>query len=144
MASLLPDLHGTALDGTDLIFPRDLPPMATVLLFGYQHEARVDLTLWKRALDAAGIPWMSLPVAQEGTPAEALARISLAMKHHSAERDWERTIMVHEGGTALLMTTGWVPDAWAKVLLVDGDGEVLFHHAGPYSDDAVETLTLSL
>ncbi|MBI3131802.1 MAG: hypothetical protein HYZ13_10795 [Acidobacteria bacterium] len=144
MASLLPDLHGTALDGTALVFPRDLPPMATVLLFGYQHEARQDLGLWKRALDAAGIPWMSLPVAQEGTPPEALERIALAMKQHSAERDWAHTILVHEGGTALLMATGWVPDAFAKVLLVDGDGEVLYHHAGPYSDEAVERLTASL
>ncbi|HJV21050.1 MAG TPA: hypothetical protein VJ570_00070 [Holophagaceae bacterium] len=141
MASLLPDLHGTALDGTALVLPRDLPPMATVLLFGYQHEARQDIGLWKRALDAAGIPWMSLPVAQEGTPAEALEGIAAAMRHHAPERDWGHTVMVHEGGTALLMATGWVPDAFAKVLLVDGDGEVLFHHGGPCTDAAVEGLT---
>lgn len=141
MSTQLPDLQGTALDGTALVLPRDLPPMATVLLIGFQHEARQDIGLWKRALDAAGIPWMSLPVAQEGTPPEALERISLAMKHHAAERDWERTVMVHAGGTGLLMAFGWVPDALAKVVLVEGDGTVLASHAGPYSDAAVEALT---
>ncbi len=141
MTSLLPDLHGTALDGTVLVLPRDLPPMATVLLFGFQHEARQDVGLWKRALDAAGIPWMSLPVAQEGTRVEALQGIATAMKHHAPERDWAHTVLVHEGGTALLMATGWVPDAFAKVLLVDGDGEVLYHHGGPCTDAAVEALT---
>ncbi len=118
--------------------------MATVLLFGFQHEARQDLGAWKRALDAAGLPWMSLPVAQEGTDPEALASIAKAMKHHAPERDWERTILVHAGGTALLMAFGWVPDLFAKVLLVEGDGTVLYQHGGPYSDGAVEALTAVL
>lgn len=141
MASVLPDLLGTALDGTLQRLPAELPPMATVLLFGFQHEARKDLGLWKRALDAAGLPWMSLPVVQDGTDPASLQGVVNAMKQHAPERDWERTVMVHEGGTGLLMAFGWVPDALAKVVLVEGDGTVLATHAGPYSDAAVEALT---
>jgi len=141
MASLLPDLTGTALDGTTLRLPAELPPMATVLLFGFQHEARQDLGLWKRALDGAGLPWMSLPVVQDGTDPASLTGVIQAMKHHAPERDWGHTVMVHAGGTALLMAFGWVPDALAKVVLVEPDGTVLASHAGPYSDAAVEALT---
>ncbi len=140
----LPDLLGTALDGASLRLPSDLPPMATVLLFGYQHEARQDVGAWKRALDAAGLPWMSLPVVQDGTDPASLAGVVQAMKHHAPERDWGHTVLVHEGGTALLMAFGWVPDATAKVLLVEADGTVLARHAGPYSDAAVEALTSAL
>ena len=141
MTQTLPTLTGTALDGTTLRLPAELPPMATVLLFGFQHEARADVGAWKRALDGAGLPWMSLPVVQEGTDPASLSGVIQAMKHHAPERDWGHTVLVHEGGTGLLLAFGWVPDASAKVVLVEPDGTVLASHAGPYSDAAVEALT---
>ncbi len=140
MATLLPELRGRALDGQGMTLPAELPPMAVVLIVGLRHEARLDVGQWKRALDAAGVPWISLAVSPEELPAEAMTPIAEAMRARLAESLWSHTVQIHAGGPKLLETFGWVADEFAKVLLVENDGTVLFSHAGPFSEAAEEAL----
>jgi hypothetical protein len=136
----LPELRGRALDGQAMNLPADLPPMAVVLIVGLSHEARMDVGHWKRALDAAGVPWISLAVSPEEMPAEAMKPIAEAMRARLAESLWSHSVQIHSGGPKLLEAFGWEADPMAKVLLVESDGTVLFSHAGPFSEAAEEAL----
>lgn len=136
----LPTLLGTALDGQSIMLPKDLPPMEVVALIGFTHQARVDVQHWKRVLDAAGVPWISLPTSPADIDPAAMAPILAAMKPHVAESLWSRTIQIHAGGGGLLQTFGWEVNDVAKVVLVDPDGTVNWSHGGPYSEGAWESL----
>lgn len=134
----LPLLQGTGLSGQPVAFPRDLPPIPTVLIISFQEDSRVDAKAWKRALDAAGVPWMSLPTLPEDVAQiEALDEVPGPM---ADEGLWTRTVMIHTGGPALLATFGWTADLSAKVLLVLDDATVLYAHGGPFSDEAAAAL----
>jgi hypothetical protein len=137
----LPPLQGIDLSGRPVIFPQDLPPIPTVLLIAFQEDSRPDVKAWKRALDAAGVPWMSLPTSPEDVPQiEALDDGPGAPKGQGSEDLWTRTVMIHTGGPALLSTFGWAADLTAKVLLVLDDATVLFAHGGPFSEEAATAL----
>lgn len=139
----LPTLAGTDLSGAALEFPRDLPDFPTVLLLGFQHDARQDVNAWKRALDAAGVPWMSLPTPPSDVDPSAMAGAAAAMRGHAPEAAWARTVLIHAGGAALLEAFGWTPDLLAKVLLVH-DAEVVHAHAGPFTPEAADALLAAL
>ena len=140
MSHHLPPLQGTDLAGNPVAFPKDLPAVPTVLLFGFQHDSRADVKAWKRALDGAGVPWMSLPTSPENVLAEEVGDVAEAMKSQAPEAAWARTVLVQTGGPDLLKAFGWQPDLCAKVVLVLEDGSVLFAHSGPFSDEAVTAL----
>lgn len=144
MSNPLPLLEGTDLSGKPVAFPQDLPPVPTVLIFGFQHESRQDVNAWKRALDAAGVPWISLPTPPENVPAQAVQGAAAAMKAHAPEGSWNRIVLVTTGGPDLLQGFGWSPDLLAKVLLVEEGGAVLYAHGGPFSDEAVGELLAAL
>lgn len=144
MSQPLPFLQGTDLAGNSVAFPQDLPPIPTALLIGFQHDARQDVNAWKRALDAAGVPWMSLPTPPENVAPLAVAGAKAAMKAHAPEAVWMRTALLHTGGPELLTTFGWLPDLSAKVLLVQDGGAVVFAHGGPFSDAAAATLLAAI
>lgn len=140
MSAILPALQGTDLSGNAVAFPRDLPLVPTVLIFGFQHDSRQDVNAWKRALDGAGVPWMSLPTPPENVPPQAVAGAAAAMKAHAPEGSWSRTVLINVGGPELLSTFGWTADLTAKVLLVLDDGTVLYTHGGPFTDQAAAAL----
>lgn len=144
MVAHLPELHGTSLAGAALVYPRDLPPMTTVMLFGFRHESRVDVQHWKRILDSAGIPWLSLPTLAAPLPEGALEGVAQAMRAHVPENFWSRTVQIHQGGVALLDAYEWHLDDHAKVLLVHPDGSVAWTHGGPCSEEAWEALRMAL
>lgn len=138
--STLPQLVGVDLSGRMVAYPEDLPPVPTVLVIGFQHDSRQDVNQWKRALDAAGVPWISLPTPPHDLPPAALEGAAAAMKAHAPEGAWARTVLVHTGGSDLLRAFGWEADLLAKVLLVEGDGTILHAHGGPFSDEAAAAL----
>lgn len=114
--------------------------MIVALIVGLSHEARRDVGQWKRALDAAGVPWLSLAVAPEDIPIEAMAPIVEAMRAKVPESLWSHIVQIHAGGPGLLKAFGWSADDHAKVLLLESDGTVLFAHGGPFSEDAEQAL----
>lgn len=144
MSAQLPSIQGADLAGNPVTFPQDLPPIPTVLLIGFQHDSRQDVNAWKRALDSAGVPWMSLPTPPVDVSPQAAAGAAAAMKSHAPEGAWTRTILVEKGGPDLLAAFGWTPDHSAKVLLIGDEGAVLFAHGGPFSEDAASALLAAI
>jgi hypothetical protein len=142
--TMLPTLLGRALDGQVVSYPADLPAMAAVLIIGLRHDARLEVGQWKRVLDAAGVPWISLAVSPEELPPEAMTPIAEAMRSRLTESLWSHIVQVHSGGPALLQAFGWEVDEHAKVLLVEGDGTVLHAHGGPLTEAAEQALMAAL
>lgn len=112
-----------------------------VLVFGFQHGARRDVGTWKRALAEAGADFLSVPIASENQPADALESVAHAMRAHVPAAAWDGVLQVHEGGPALLQTFGWSADFDAKVLVTDRTGAVFASHGvGPFTPTALQAM----
>jgi hypothetical protein len=134
-------LHGTSLAGRPHRFPEDLPETPVALVFGFAHEARLDVRAWKEALAAAALPFLSCPATVDDLPARALAGVAEAMKAHVPEAGWDGIVSIHKGGRALLKEMHWHPDAHAKVIVSDRSGRILASHgSGPFSEAAFNAL----
>jgi len=138
---LLPPLRGFRLSGTAVEIPSGLPPGKTVLVFGFQHGARRDVGVWKRALTEAGADFLSVPIASQDQPASALESVAHAMRAHVPAAAWDGVLQIHEGGPALLRIFGWSPDLDAKVLVTDRTGVVFASHGeGPFTSSALQAV----
>lgn len=141
----LPPLRGTTLSGRSVRFPQDLPETPVALIFGFAHEARHDVGHWKRALEAHGLPFLSLPATVDDVPARALAGVAEAMKAHVPAAAWESIIQIHHGGGALAEAMGWLHDPHAKVLVTDRGGLIHASHGnGAFQEEALEVVRHAL
>ncbi|MFN7958807.1 MAG: hypothetical protein U0P46_10880 [Holophagaceae bacterium] len=134
----LPPLEGTTLSGRRVRFPEDLPDVGTVLVIGFAHGARHDVSAWKSALTARGIAFLSLPTAERDTTPESMASVGEAMRAHVPGEAWEQVVQIHGGGEALKQAFGWQADVFAKLLRVTREGGVRSRHdEGPFSEEAL-------
>lgn len=141
----LPHLFGTSLSGKAWRYPLDLPDRPVALVFGFAHEARGDVGRWKRALEARGLPWLSLPCTVDDVPPHALDAVADSMRAHVPEAERDRILLVHRGGGALMERLGWRHDAHAKVLVADVRGDLLASHGhGAFTDEALEVVAHAL
>jgi hypothetical protein len=141
MPTPLPHLEGAALSGRAVRFPADLPGHALVLIVGFTHGARGDVGAWKAALEARGIPFLSLPVAAVDQAPVDMMQVGRAMRSHLPREAWDGVIQIHKGGEALRLAFGWKPDGFAKLLRISPEGLVAASHdAGPFSPEALEAL----
>lgn len=141
---LLP-LRGTTLSGRAVRFPQDLPESPVALILGFAHEARHDVGRWKRALEALGLPFLSLPTTVDDVPARAMAGVAEAMKAHVPAGAWEGIIQIHHGGGALADDMGWLHDPHAKVLVTDRQGLIHASHGnGEFSEEALALIRHAL
>ena len=138
---LLPPLRGFKLSGIAVEIPSGLPSGKTALIFGFQHGARRDVGVWKRALAEAGADFLSVPIASNDQPASALESVALAMRAHVPAASWNGVLQIHEGGPALLQAFGWSADLDAKVLVTDSTGMVFASHGeGPFTLSALQAV----
>jgi hypothetical protein len=141
----LPHLFGTTLSGQPRQFPADLPETPVALVFGFAHDARQDVGLWKRALAGAGHPFLSLPSPVDDVQPSALAGIAELMRAHVPEEGWDGIVAVHRGAGALMESLDWRHDAHAKVLVTDRGGAILASHGhGPFSEEAFRVIAYAL
>lgn len=141
----LTHLYGTTLSGQPRQFPADLPEKPVALILGFAHAAREDVGRWKAALEALGLPYLSLPATVDDVQPHALDSIAEAMRAHVPRDGWDGIIQVHRGGGSLLEALGWRHDLHAKVLVTDRSGHVLASHGhGPFSDEALAVVAYAL
>ena len=134
----IPSLLGTTLSGHAFHIPEDLPSTPVALIFGFDHEARHDVGVWKKFFTGQGIDFLSVPTTPKDCPAEALAGTARAMKAHVPPAAWESIVQVHQGGSELLSLFGWDPDHFAKVVLMNDGQTRLSHSSGPFNEGAAE------
>ena len=139
----IPSLLGTTLSGRAFRIPEDLPSTPIALIFGFDHEARHDVGVWKKFFTGQGIDFLSVPTTPKDFPVEAMAGTAIAMKAHVPPAAWESIVLVHKGGAELLSCFRWHPDHFAKVVLVTDGKTRAFHGSGPFSEAAAESFRVS-
>ncbi|MDP1830884.1 MAG: hypothetical protein Q8K67_02410 [Geothrix sp.] len=138
----LPDLEGTTLSGRLMRLPQDLPAHTLVLVMGFTHGARHDVSAWKAALAERGIPFLSLPTAATDLAASDMVEVAGAMRAHVSREAWDQVVQIHRGGEVLRREFGWKVDVFAKVLRVaPGGGVVARHDSGPFTPGAFSAFT---
>lgn len=137
----IPSLLGTTLSGRGFRIPEDLPFTPVALVFEFGREARHDSAMWKRFFTEQGIDFFSLPTTPVYIPAAAMADTAQAMKSRVSPAAWKSIVLVHKGGSELLLRFGWNADGFAKVLLMASGALKVSHGDGPFTDEAAKVFS---
>ncbi|GAC1575118.1 MAG: hypothetical protein NVS3B7_07460 [Candidatus Elarobacter sp.] len=142
-----PASSGEALDGTPFEAPRDLAGTRTVAAFGFSLEHRGALESW--------VPFFD-PLARSGAarvrlflplkvPKLLRGGIVAAMKKAVTEPELRAsTIPLFQDVDVLCEALGIAGREHLVVLLLEPDGRVAWHGAGPFTDAAGASLSAAL
>lgn len=131
-----PKVAGESLDGTSHSLPDDLAGAPAVLLVGYAQGAQFDIDRWIMALMQQKTPArvFEIPTIKGLVPTLISGWIDDGMRSGIPDEDWPAVITVYGDQAAkIVATTGNENPRNARVLLLDGDGRVMWFHDRGFS-----------
>ncbi|MDZ7829698.1 MAG: hypothetical protein U5K33_09510 [Halofilum sp. (in: g-proteobacteria)] len=137
-----PSVRGNSLSGDEWRLPADLGDRHAVLLVGYEQDAQFDIDRWLIGLDlyAVRTPLLGDPDHRGLVPGLLSGRIDSGMRAGIPEPIWDAVVTVYDDAGAIRRFTGTEDPNSARVLLLDGDGRVIFFHDQGFSVPALRGL----
>ena len=139
---IFPSVRGETLDGQERLLPRDLEGPRTVLLVGYVQDTQFDLDRWILGLLQAGVdvPIFEVPTIEGLLPGLAAGQIDGGMRRGIPSEDWGSVITVYGDAGKITALTGTENPRNGRVLLLDGEGRVIWFHDRGYSAGTLMSL----
>ncbi|MFT7617612.1 MAG: hypothetical protein ACI97A_001251 [Planctomycetota bacterium] len=130
-----PRVVGESLDGPEFIIPDSLNGKPAVLLVGYAQDAQFDADRWLMGLLQSKIDIVIKEVPTiEGLMAGMFAgTIDKGMRKGIPKEDWASVVTVYGDAGPIVKMTGNTNPNNIRVLLLDGNGKVVWFHDRGYS-----------
>ena len=119
-----PSVQGGSLDGKIWKLPKDLLGQPSLLLLGYEQESQFDIDRWLIAL--VQIKLYEVPTIKAWIPRMISGRINEGMRSGIPKELWGAVITVYKDGERLQKLTGNINPRNARIILLDGQGQIRF------------------
>lgn len=143
--ALFPSVAGEALDGRKVELPGAVAGAPAILLVAFEMEGQFDCDRWLLGLVQAQTPVavLEVPTIPGMVPGLFAGTIDAGMREGIPSEDWGVVVTLYgDDAERLFEFTGGVRDRNARVLLLDRDGRVVWHHARGYSARLLAELDL--
>ena len=130
-----PSVEAETLSGEALRLPEDLGGEPALLLVGYEQDAQFDGDRWLLGLLQAGAPVQvyEVPTIRGWAPRLFAGRIDQGMREGIPSEDWASVATVYGDASKIAELTGTEQGNNMRVLLLDGEGNVVWFHDRGYS-----------
>ena len=134
-----PKVQGQALSGAELKIPEDLQGNCAVLLIGYKQKTQFDIDRWILGLLQLKTPieLLELPTIAGMMPEMVSEFISNGMRSGIPQEDWGTVVTVFEDAEKIIAALGNERPQSAYVVLINGDGGILWFYNQGYSAQQV-------
>ncbi len=134
--ALFPSVGGEALDGRRVELPAAVAGAPAILLVAFEMESQFDCDRWLLGLVQAKTPVkvLEVPTIPGLVPGLFSGTIDSGMRKGIPSEDWGVVVTLYgDDAERVFEFTGGIRDRNARVLLLDGDGRVVWHHGRGYS-----------
>lgn len=138
-ADPLPRAEGESLTGQKALLPDVLRGQVSVVVWSFTREAGEQVEKWVAPLARDRVNVYSAAVI-EAAPRLIRPMIRAGMRRGSPKPFHERFLCITSGEKSLRKALEVRDDKLPYVTLLSANGEVLWQHAGPYSEKAAEEL----
>ncbi len=131
-----PSVTSEALDGKRWNLPADLAGAPAILLVAFEQDGQFDCDRWLLGLAQAKTPVkvLEVPTIPGMVPGLFAGTIDSGMRNGIPSEDWGVVVTLYgDAARQVFDFTGGVSDRNARVLLLDGEGRVAWHHSRGYS-----------
>jgi len=137
-----PTVSGKALDGTEVTFPAVGRGAPMLLLIGYEQNSQFDIDRWIQGLADAGgkVRAYELPTLPGLLPRMFGGYIDAGMRRGIPMEDWFSVVTLYAEAKPVAEFTGNEDGLPGRVVLLDGDGRVVFFHDRGYSLGTLQRL----
>jgi hypothetical protein len=136
----IPELHGTSFTNQPVNLPQDLQGKIGILVVGFSQGSREAVTAWGKRLatdysDSPSVKFYELPVLA-GVPKFMRGLVAGKIKNSVSDRGRPHFVPVTENEAGWRALTHYERGDDACVLVVDGQGLVVWQNQGNFSESA--------
>jgi hypothetical protein len=137
-----PAVRGDALDGREVEIPAAFAGKPVLLLIGYEQSTQFDLDRWMLGMQQAGVSVATyeVPTIPGLVPGLFSGYIDGGMRRGIPEEDWGGVVTVYGDGEKIARFTGNADGLPGRIVLLDGQGRVVFFHDRGFSPGTLEKL----
>lgn len=135
VGTAFPAIQATDLAGAERSFPAEFAGSPALVILGYVQKAQFDVDRWLLGLAQAdrGLAVVEMPAARGLVPRIISGTIDGGMRSGIPEEDWRSVVTVYKQADTLANWTGTEDARNARVVLLDGEGQVIWFHDRGYS-----------
>ena len=143
---IFPSVLGESLEKNKIKMPDYFRGSPTVLLLGYKQDSQFDIDRWLIGLDMTktDVKFYELPTIQGLFPRMFSTVIDNGMRSGIPKELWGGVITVYADGAELQEFTGNENPNNARVLLLDGNGKIVYFHDRGFSVQELNKLRAEL
>lgn len=133
--TIFPSVEGTRLDQRTLNIPEELAGQPALLLVAYRMRSQFDCDRWLLGVVQSGteIAVYEVPTIDGMIPGMFAGSIDSGMRSGIPPEDWATVVTVYDDADKITQFLGNENDLPARVVLLDGDGRVVFFHDEGFS-----------
>ncbi len=137
-----PSASGQSLEGESVNIPGDFEGEPTLLLLGYKQDSQFDIDRWLIGLDMTNtrVAVYEIPTIQGMFPRMFSTVINDGMRKGIPKALWKGVITVYEDGEKLQRFTGNQNPNNARVVLLDGQGKIIYFYDAGFAVSALNAL----
>jgi hypothetical protein len=144
MAARIPEVHGTSLSNESVNLPEALQGKVGVLVLGFSRSSRDAVAGWGRRLatdyrESPTVVYYEMPVLASA-PGMMRGLIVRSMRSSVPEREKARFVPVMDNEAAWRTLVRYGPPDDSYLLVVDGQGDVVWQTQGQSTDGAYAAL----
>jgi hypothetical protein len=139
---VFPSVSGQTLEKVPMTLPDDLKGQVTLLLIGYKQDSQFDIDRWLIGLDMTQtqVPVFEVPTIQGLFPRMFSTFIDNGMRSGIPKPLWKGVVTIYKDGDRVQAFTGNERPNNARVVLLNGQGTVIYFHDQGFSADALNRL----
>ena len=143
---VFPSVRGESLEGAKIAIPEDFAGEPVVLIVGYKQNSQFDIDRWLLGLVQAevDVAIREVPTIAGLVPGMIGGWIDSGMRRGIPKEDWGAVVTVYRDAKKIQRFTGTKDGLPGRVLLLDGEGKVIFYHDRGYSVGSLQTLVRRL
>jgi hypothetical protein len=141
-----PDVVGESLAQERVELPGAFRGKPVILLVGYLQSSQFDIDRWLFGLNQAGVDVAvrEVPTLPGLAPGAFANFIDSGMRRGIPSEDWGAVVTVYGDAARIAEFTGNREGLPGRVLLLDGEGRVVYFHDRGYSVGALEKLRAAI
>ena len=143
---VFPSVMGESLEGVKIAIPEDFAGAPVLLIVGYKQNSQFDIDRWLLGLVQAevDVAIREVPTIAGLVPGMIGGWIDSGMRRGIPKEDWGSVVTVYRDAKKIQRFTGTKDGLPGRVLLLDGEGKVIFYHDRGYSVGSLQTLVRRL
>ena len=141
-----PSVRGEALDGQEVALPEIGAGAPMLLLVGFDQDAQFDIDRWLLGLTESktDVRIFEVPTIPGMVPRWISGTIDGGMRRGIPEEDWGLVVTLYADAEKVARFTGNRDGLTGRVVLLDGEGRVVFFHDRGYSVGTLGRLQAAL